>query len=522
MRLIGALLKTLLWVTWIVLVLATPLLGAWLASSLLSYFGGPRELALIGGVLLFPLLPLAWEARATRVFKRRVASRNWYGKPPRRSLSAPVRVVLRTLFLNLLFIAALLFWYPKVAFAALATRGDWFLGERQDELAQRTRSDLFRVASGLEWLHRWANPNPYKKDGDSTPVPDDVVPTEQVPPEPMAQQAAQSGSDAAAPVETGAPDAGSVPTPAPAPALAEPDDGSGEEQTRRVGATSWPRPDTVSATVAAMRARDEGTIEAVARYVAARESDPFERVKALHDWVVTRLRYDHESADGPVRKPQDAEHVFAARTAVCEGYARLLVEMGKFTGDRIAYVVGDVREQNGDLASSGHAWNAVQIDGAWYLLDATWDDPATKDGADNYRTDYLFIPPNVATLDHFPDDERWQLLATPLSRGEFLRQPFARPGHAREGLALLAPERSSVEVGDAVELRLSNPRRLHVLAELVPEHSEQGVECGVDDGAEVRLRCPVPAGGKYEARLFTNRTRYGRYGSVAMIEVTRR
>ncbi len=332
-------------------------------------------------------------------------------------------------------------------------------------------------------------------------------------------------SDADADAGAGAP----APRPDPSPAqqglaVAQGDEGAGAEQTWKVGATSWPRPNQVSPTVARMRPEDEGTIEAVARYIAARESDPFERVKALHDWVVTRLRYDHQTADsdGADRRPQDAESVFKARTAVCEGYARLLVALGQVTGDRIVYLVGEVREESGELASAGHAWNVVQIQGAWYLLDATWDDPVSKDGTDSYQTDYLFIPPSVATLDHFPEDERWQLRADPLSRGEFLRQPFARPGLARESLALLTPDRSEVEVLDSLELRLANPRRLHVMARLYPDGSDAGADCGVDDGAEVRLRCGVPASGRYQARIFTNTARYGSYGSVAMIQVTRR
>lgn len=68
----------------------------------------------------------------------------------------------------------------------------------------------------------------------------------------------------------------------------------------------------------------------------------------------------------------------------------------------------------------------------------------------------------------------------------------------------------------------TEPRRLYVLAELVPEHSEQGVECGVDDRAEVRLRCAIPASGKYHARIYTDRSCYGQFGSVAAIQVTRR
>ena len=29
------------------------------------------------------------------------------------------------------------------------------------------------------------------------------------------------------------------------------------------------------------------------------------------------------------------------------------------------------------VASEAHTWNAVEIDGKWYHLDLTWDDPVT-------------------------------------------------------------------------------------------------------------------------------------------------
>lgn len=490
------------------LVLGIPLLGLWLASSLISALGGPREAAMVGSALLFPILPLVWEARSARVFHRRVASRNWYGKPPRRWGSAFDRIVLRTLALNGLLIAALLAYFPKVAFSALATRGDWFLEGRSDATSQRVREAAFAAAGGLEWLHRWANPNPYRQKGDETPVPVNVKPIEEKRP----QIARIDEPEPPRPTE--------APTPIPRPD--DPTPPPQETDSWKVGATSWPKPGTPHRLLASMGAEDEASIEAVADYFAKNEPDPFERVKGLHDWVVTRLRYDYESYLKREYPPQEAEAVFAARTGVCSGYANLMVALGKRSGDRIVYLTGDARQDNGEVSGLGHAWNAVEVGGEWYLLDATWDDPVADDGRAVYRTDYLFIPPSVAILDHFPEEARWQLLAEPLSRGDFLRQPFTGPGLAREGLTLVTPGRSAVEVADAVELALENPRRLHVSASLVPDGEKKGAACGVDNGARVRLRCAVPRPGKYKAQLFTNRARYGQYTWVAGIEVTRR
>ncbi|GMU58307.1 MAG: hypothetical protein AMXMBFR34_00700 [Myxococcaceae bacterium] len=539
MRALGKLLSHLLGLAWFAFVVGLPLLGVWLASSLVALAGGPRWLALLGGVLLFPVLPVWWEARAGAARKKQLerSKRLTPPRPPR--LSWLDRVVLRTLSLNLLFLAALLFTFPKVAFTALATRGDWFLGEADTPAARDTRQVLATVASGLEWLHEWANPNPYKTAAD-TPIADAVAPTSTEAPTGDAWDRWRTPGEAARDAGTvvaelkppPAADAGREPPGTDAgteedfvfivhPDERKPPPPPPEETTWRVGSTTWPQSDAVHPAVAGMTAADERSIEAVARYLRSHTGDGFDRVKALHDWVVTRLTYDQASLTGP-RKPQDAETVFQSRTGVCEGYARLLVELGRFTGDRIVFVTGEVREPNGQLAPIGHAWNAVELNGAWYLLDATWDDPLVNGKSDTYRTDYLFIPPKLAALDHFPDDERFQLLERPLSRVDFLRQPPGRPGLAREGLALLEPQAGVVDVRDLLAVTLENPRQVNVMLTLSPDGGGAETQCGVSAEPKVRLECPLAAPGRYAARLYTNKERYGTYGSVASFQVVAR
>lgn len=501
-------------------------LGVWLASALVSLAGGPAELACVGGLLLFPVLPVWWEKRATDAWHARLR-RATRLLPKKRPLTAFTRVALRTVAVNVAFVAALLGLWPQVAFTALVTRGDWFLDGETGPWAERGRTVLVGAATGLEWLHRAANDNPYRTASDeATPVPDDVQPV-------VAEVTTVHGSGARwrrpdpqptqEPVAP-TPDPTREPPPTPDPAEAPTRDGEGglaalgrpplpEDTAWTVGQTRWPWPDSVHPVVAGMTAGDETSPEAVARYIASRVTDPFERVKALHDWVVTRLRYDQAALTGR-RPPQDARSVFDARTGVCEGYARLLVELGQHTGDRILYVTGEVREEHGELAAVGHAWNAVEVKGAWYLLDATWDDPVVPDGRDMYRTDYLFIPPKLAALNHFPDEPRLQLLAEPLSRAAFLRQPLATPGLAKHHLELEQPGSAVVEVRDTFELELKNPARRHVLVAVQPGDAK----CGPSDDETVKLSCPVPSGAK-EAVVFVNHQREGSYGSVASFKL---
>ena len=131
MRSLFSLLAGLLRFLWALLTLLTPLLGVWLGSSLVSFYGLRAELALAAGVLLFPILPILWELRATAAWNRARTEERRMGKPPVRWLSGLERLVLRTMIINLAFLGGLLGYFPKVAFSALATRGDWFLFEKQ-------------------------------------------------------------------------------------------------------------------------------------------------------------------------------------------------------------------------------------------------------------------------------------------------------------------------------------------------------------------------------------------------------
>jgi len=62
---------------WISTMVLTPLFGFWLASSLAAYKNASQWLALLGGLALFPLLPVGWEAfaawRRTKISETRGA-----------------------------------------------------------------------------------------------------------------------------------------------------------------------------------------------------------------------------------------------------------------------------------------------------------------------------------------------------------------------------------------------------------------------------------------------------------------
>lgn len=481
---------------WTLFVILTPLLGAWVASSLAAYLNGPAWAAALGGALLFPVLPLLWEWRASSKRKRRDEARQANGdKPRKRILTFWDRMTLRTLIINLAFLAGLLATFPQDGFKAIATRGDWMLYGDQSPAARTARGVLFDSASVLQWLYELSHENPYEELAPDQPTPKPK-------PSERPEQPAPKPDD-----KSGTPDTTDDETPGAAP--------------------QWPLPDTLHPLITKMPPEAETDLSAVAKYIAQHEQDPFMRVKALHDWVADRIAYDAQGLqDGSYVTKQNLPTIWASRKAVCAGYAKLLVEMGKVTGDEIVYLVGDSRDSDGDVGGAGHAWNAAKIKGQWYLIDATWN-AGYVNGATftkKYTTDYLFTPAKIFGQDHLPKEPEWQLRKDPLTLGEFMRQPMMRPAFYAAGLELISPTRSQVQAEQGhIKIKLKNTQRRHMLTQIVAKgSSSSSLRCQSAGQAQEEFDCKLPGSGTYQIRLFAapKGKSSGMHEMVGQLEVT--
>ena len=454
-RVAGFIGKYVLRAIWISTMILTPLFGFWLASSLAAYENASQWVSLLIGLALFPLLPVGWD-----FFYLWRRSRQ---KVPRKQILTRIdRLVLRTLLINGVFLGVMMWRAPQVAFRALAVRGDWILDGYNGPIASKIRGVLLGFADHFE--QRW-----HKSDGDtygtSDIPPEDIVATEQPFPD-------------------------------------------------------WPMSTAPEMQVTGMP--EQVSVEAVGQYLAARITDKRRLAKALHDYVVLRLTYDTPTSelrgeDRYTKRPsQQAEDVWRARTGVCEGYARLMVALGKAAGIEVAYISGYIRDTERDvdpaatddaakatLEGYGHAWNAVKIDGTWHLLDATWDD--TSDSTTEVSTTYLFTPPKLFRHDHLPREAAWQLVAVPLSAGEFARQPLLSPSVGRLGVVLESPTRSQITVTDGeAEILLDNPFAATVTAYATRAGSnEREVRCAVEKtiGTRIAIKCELDHG-QYEIKMF--------------------
>ncbi len=101
----------------------------------------------------------------------------------------------------------------------------------------------------------------------------------------------------------------------------------------------------------------------------------------------------------------------------------------------------DNREEDA-LLKKDHAWNAVEINSHWYLLDSTWcTGYLNKQKIFERKLDcFYFLPrPHQMIYHHFPEDDKWQLLQTPIKLTQYARMPKIRPSFFNFNLELISP-----------------------------------------------------------------------------------
>ena len=103
-----------------------------------------------------------------------------------------------------------------------------------------------------------------------------------------------------------------------------------------------------------------------------------QKVKAIHDYLIYHANYvnngDYSTAENWA---YGAGGVLLHKEGVCQSYAFAFYMMAISAGLECRFV-------SGTADGGGHAWNQVKVNGKWYYIDCTWDDPVGG-GYENYK-----------------------------------------------------------------------------------------------------------------------------------------
>lgn len=101
----------------------------------------------------------------------------------------------------------------------------------------------------------------------------------------------------------------------------------------------------------------------------------FEKELAVNDWMVRKGRYDPGALEsGPVETPDpdnDNPYGFLVNgVGICLGYSGTFQLFMDLMGIECITIRGFAHG-----GSEDHAWNMVRLEGEWYCVDVTWNDP---------------------------------------------------------------------------------------------------------------------------------------------------
>ncbi len=204
-----------------------------------------------------------------------------------------------------------------------------------------------------------------------------------------------------------------------------------------------------------------------------------ERFRAIYKWVCTNIANDYDLYSRNKRKrvkfKNDSlqlklwndrfktkifDKLLKKKRTICTGYAYLVQELSKLANLDCRMVHGYGKTSMTTIEAEdppNHTWNAIKLNGKWYLCDPTWasgiPDPDTNIFTFNYNDGYFLAHPELFAINHFPLESRWSLTDTETSFEAFLDTPILY-GNAYTNLNLhLAPEHFSNNINTSQHIK---------------------------------------------------------------------
>ena len=142
---------------------------------------------------------------------------------------------------------------------------------------------------------------------------------------------------------------------------------------------------------------DRDMVKYVLNNIITSQMSLTDKIYEVHKWMVNNIQYD------TTYSKYHAYNALIEGSAVCQGYAEAFALFMDELGVPCKMITGNANNGSG---TQSHAWNAVQINGGWYYIDVTWDDPLMS-GHSNYPDgsnrshEYYLVTETMIGADHF-------------------------------------------------------------------------------------------------------------------------
>ncbi|XP_042594589.1 kyphoscoliosis peptidase-like [Cyprinus carpio] len=261
------------------------------------------------------------------------------------------------------------------------------------------------------------------------------------------------------------------------------------------------------------------SVQAITQTITEGASSDLDKLRAIWIWLCHYIEYDVKGYLGLSKMVYSPEQVILTGRAVCSGYSSVCLQMCREAGIECREVSGHGKGagyrpgQSYRNIESNHSWNAVCLDGQWYLLDACWGagnvDLDNRAFIKRYKEYYFLTDPENFIDSHFPEKEEWQLLESPIKIEEFEKRVLKKPDFYTLNLTLNHPKHFLIvtENGEAT-VSMSFPQLVHFTYQISQLSGKKTQELSKSIGfltstqQSMKLRLMPPKPGMYELELF--------------------
>ena len=210
------------------------------------------------------------------------------------------------------------------------------------------------------------------------------------------------------------------------------------------------------------------------------ESD---KARAIFCWIAYNVEYDvktflnpqpisgfsYSSESEKIEKLNKIEEQiiyrsFRRKMAVCEGYAVLFNHLAKLVGLNCEVVKGASKVMNTDIGVKkiiqNHAWNSIQIDRTWRLIDVTWGagflDYNTQKFVRKFTPIYFDLDSKYFFMNHFPIDSKWNNIV--LDKNLYLNLPLVYNKFLEDKMEIFEPKSGIIDASanDKIIFKIKN------------------------------------------------------------------
>ncbi len=174
----------------------------------------------------------------------------------------------------------------------------------------------------------------------------------------------------------------------------------------------------------------------------------YEKLLAFHDSIVLGCTFNMGTEYG-----NTIYGVLCDGYAQCEGYAFTFDYLCKLAGIDCYTVTGT------NLEGESHAWNIVKLDGEWYHVDCTWDDPILDPPDTEFIRYYYFLVSDydIAGVTHIPDSSYFTLPLCTAKDNYYVRENYvASEGEQAEDILIKAAADSIAKGRKDIAVRFAN------------------------------------------------------------------